>query len=132
MWSPEGLSISPNEAVGVAVLDLDFLLNLARAKGHDDDAPIERQRTLVKLTQDGGVPRGVLEVEVSLMRKGAAAVAPVGLGREPPNRDPFLPEPVREVWTWGQIFAGISPYRILCCLIILAVPAIALAVVFTK
>jgi len=49
VWSTEWLSLSPNQAVGVAVIDLDFLVAIAAA--HSGDDPIERARTLVRLTQ---------------------------------------------------------------------------------
>jgi hypothetical protein len=130
VWSTEWLSINPNEAVGVAVIDLDFLASLALAK--NDDVAIERPRTLVKIVANGGIPRGELDIQISLVRRRVAIADPVGLGRDAPNKDPFLPEPKRESFGWGTFFRSFSLYRCLCCLILLAIPAVALAAVFAK
>jgi hypothetical protein len=130
VWSTEWLSIAPNEAVGVAIVDLDFLASLALAKR--DDIPIERPRTLVKIITSGGTPRGELDIQISLVRKRIAMEDPVGLGRELPNKDPFLPEPKRENFGFFAFLKSFSLYRCLCCLILLAIPAVALAAVFAK
>jgi hypothetical protein len=102
VWSTEWLSLQPNQVVGVAIIDLDFLVAIAAAHAGGEE-PVERPRTLVKLTQDGGASRGEVDLQISMVPIKRALENPVGMGREPPNKDPFLPEPKREEFSWGAL-----------------------------
>ena len=126
VWSTDFITVYPSNAVGVATIDLDFLLALAASSNEDK---IERQRTLVKLTQDAGsADRGDLDIQLTICKKRYAEANMVGLGREDPNKDPFLPEPKRE--TWFNLFGGGMTWTKLCIIFFLiAIPAAVIGII---
>ena len=120
VWQTDFFTVSPDQVAGTATVDIDFLAAIAHA--WESDEPYERPRMLVKLTQDRGTAqRGDLEVQISLVREKVAQSDPVGLAREPPNKDPFLPEPKRKSF-WAMFMGSNSLYRVLCCFLIIAIP----------
>lgn len=73
----------------MAVIDLDFLSAIANSAS--GDTPIERPRTLVKLTQDAGTAdRGEVDIQMTLVRERVALMDPVGNARDPPNKVSFI------------------------------------------
>jgi len=65
--------------------------------------PIEMTRT-----NKNGEPEysGKVWISFSLIPDHAAKLSPVGVGRDAPNNDPFLPEPAGRISLMGGMFGG--------------------------
>ena len=112
-----------------AVIDLSTLLNEALSS---PNGVVERNKTFIRTTHNNwpGQARGDIDMQLILMPKSMADAAPVGQGREAPNRDPYLEEPKRESF-WSAFFAGGGWIKYVCCLVILLVVVI-LGVIFLR
>lgn len=90
-WFPIGV----NDAIAEATLNFRGLF--AKAFAQDEPKRILLDRQWIEMhhpNYNDGV-QGRVELTVELVPASEAAKSPVGLGRDEPNREPFLDEPKR-------------------------------------
>ncbi|CAK8985932.1 Myoferlin (Fer-1-like protein 3) [Durusdinium trenchii] len=102
-------------ALGEANVDLSALMREASRTQED---VIDRKRGWVTLTHSNwpGSTRGDIDIQMSLVRKKYAEAHPVGKARDPPNENPFLPDPPRES-IFAQVFRSVGTGRSICCIV---------------
>lgn len=94
--------VGANDAIAEATLNLRSLF--AKALANDEPKRVILDRQWVQMTHPNyGGPQGSVELTVEIIPAAEARAAPVGLGREQPNRDPVLPEPKRPERSFNPI-----------------------------
>jgi hypothetical protein len=92
---------------------------------------VDRARRWLPMTHPDwpGQKRGDLDIQMSCVTRRHADARPVGIAREAPNENPFLPDPPRES-LFSQVFRSVGYGRsiccVVCCLVILLVVLLAL------
>ncbi|KAL0239216.1 hypothetical protein PCE1_004907 [Barthelona sp. PCE] len=118
LWDRDMLS--RNESIAEAVVDLQQILRKYRHQR--SRLGVSRQWITLLHPNTGLEPQGEVEIEMCIMDQDEAIMNPVGLGRQAPNDDPYLPEPDRPPTSYapwridkkiGEIYQKIK--RILYC-----------------
>jgi len=104
-----------SKVVGESSIDISWLMREASISNADF---IDRPRSWVGLTHSstGLELRGELDIQMSLVRKKYADEHPVGNAQDPPNENPYLPEPPRESF-FAAVFRSVGWGKSLCCII---------------
>ncbi|KAH9259462.1 hypothetical protein BASA81_002505 [Batrachochytrium salamandrivorans] len=113
VWQTELITLIPDEVVGQATVDIDFLAAICNA--WEGDEPYERPRMMVHLHRI--VERHLGENWMSNLfgRKRVAEADPVGLAREPPTRIHFFSSLPKTSILLGHVLCGGGwYYRVFC------------------